>query len=164
MKTTISHNIKKRETPNDVFITPLLLSKRAIEMVGTTEGLWLDPFKATGSYYNQFPTENKVYTEISEGIDFFDFTDPVDVICSNPPYSLIDKVLKHSISLKPKIINYLIGIGNLTAKRVELLNNAGYYLTKMEMCKVFKWYGMSVIVQFELNKENIISFNRTVWK
>ena len=164
MSSKISHTIKKRDSPNDVFITPLGLSKRAIDMVGTTEGLWLDPFKATGSYFNQFPTSNKVYTEITEGIDFFAFDDPVDVICSNPPYSLMDRVLQHSINLKPKIINYLIGIGNLTAKRVELMNNNGYGLTKMEMCKVFKWYGMSVIVQFEKDKENIISFNRTVWK
>lgn len=164
MRSESSHNIKKRDLPNDVFITPLGLSKRAIELVGTSDGLWLDPFKATGSYYNQFPTDNKVYTEITEGIDFFDFKQNVDVICSNPPYSLMDKVLQHSINLNPKIINYLIGIGNLTAKRIELMNTNGYFITKMEMCKVWKWYGMSVIVQFEKGKENIISINRTVWK
>tara|TARA_R110000868_G_scaffold369304_1_gene632579 strand:+ start:407 stop:901 length:495 start_codon:yes stop_codon:yes gene_type:complete len=164
MRSESSHNIKKRDLPNDVFITPLGLSKRAIELVGTSDGLWLDPFKATGSYYNQFPTDNKVYTEITEGIDFFDFKQNVDVICSNPPYSLMDKVLQHSINLNPKIINYLIGIGNLTAKRIELMNTNGYFITKMEMCKVWKWYGMSIIVQFEKGKENIISINRTVWK
>ena len=76
----------------------------------------------------------------------------------------MDKVLQHSINLNPKIINYLIGIGNLTAKRIELMNTNGYFITKMEMCKVWKWYGMSIIVQFEKGKENIISINRTVWK
>ena len=165
MASKTSHSIKKRESPNDVFITPLGLSKRAIDMVGTNEGIWFDPFKATGSYYNQFPTENKVYTEITEKLDFFDFVGNVDVICSNPPYSILDKVFLKSISLKPKVINYLIGIGNLTARRMEMMNDAGYFLTKMEMCKVWKWYGMSVIVQFETgHTENIITFNRTVWK
>lgn len=164
MSSEISHSIKKREKPNDVFITPLGLSKRAIEMVGTTDGLWLDPFKATGSYYNQFPTDNKLYTEITEHLDFFEFDQSVDVICSNPPYSIMDKVLQHSINLNPKIINYLIGINNLTSKRIEFMNENGYGLTKMEMCKVFKWYGMSVIVQFEKGKDNIITFNRTIWK
>jgi hypothetical protein len=165
MSSAKSHAIKQRVSANDIFITPLGLSKRAIDLVNyTPEEVWFDPFKATGSYYNQFPNDNKLYTEISEDLDFFAFNEPVDIICSNPPYSIMDRVLEHSIALKPRVINYLIGIANLTAKRIELLNNNGYGLTKMEMCKVFKWYGMSVIVQFEKDKENIISFNRTVWK
>lgn len=158
-------NVKSRETPNDVFITPLALAKHAIDMVGTTEGLWIDPFKATGNYYNQFPTDNKVYTEITEDLDFFDFHDPVDVICSNPPYSLMDKVLQHSIDLKPKIINYLIGVNNLTAKRIELMNNNGYFITKIHLTKVYKWFAMSIIIQFENTvTSNLISFDRTIWK
>ena len=34
----------------------------------------------------------------------------------------------------------------------------------MKMMKVYKWYGMSVIVVFEKNKQSIISFDRIVWK
>jgi hypothetical protein len=164
MSSSKSHTIKSRDIANDVFITPLGLAKRAIDMVGTTEGKWLDPFKATGNYYNQFPTENKEYTEITQDLDFFEYSEPVDVICSNPPYSILNEVFKHSVSLNPKIINYLIGINNLTPKRIEFFNENGYYLTKMEIFKVYKWYGMSVIVQFEKDKDNIISFNRTIWK
>ena len=44
------------------------------------------------------------------------------------------------------------------------MNNNGYGLTKMHMCKVFKWFGMSFIVQFELDKENCISYDRVVWR
>ena len=164
MSSNISHKIKNRETVNDVFITPLTLAKCAIDMVGTVEGKWFDPFKATGNYYNQFPTENKEWCEITEDLDFFDYNESVDVICSNPPSSILDKVFKHSVSLNPKIINYLIGRNNLTPKRIEFFNDNGYYLTKMEIFKVYKWYGMSIIVQFEKGAENIISFNRTIWK
>jgi hypothetical protein len=166
MASKSSHTIKQRDKPNDVFITPLKLAKTAIDMIGNYDGIWLDPFKATGSYFNQFPTDNKEWCEITDEKDFFEYTEEVDVICSNPPYSLMDKVLDHSIKLNPKVINYLIGINNLTAKRIEKLNNNGYFLTKIHMCKVFKWYGMSVIIQFEKNenKFNIISFDRTVWR
>ena len=58
----------------------------------------------------------------------------------------------------------LIGINNLTTRRIEWCENAGYGLTKMKMMKVYKWYGMSVIVVFEKNKQSIISFDRIVWK
>ena len=44
------------------------------------------------------------------------------------------------------------------------MNKAGYGLTKLHMCKVFKWYGMSFIVVFEKNKDNVISYDRIVWK
>jgi hypothetical protein len=76
----------------------------------------------------------------------------------------MDKVLEHSLNLKPKIINYLIGINNLTPKRMEFMNNNGYAITKIHICKVFKWFGMSVIVQWEQGTKDIISFDRVVWK
>jgi hypothetical protein len=37
-------------------------------------------------------------------------------------------------------------------------------MTKMHMCKVFKWYGMSVMVQFEKSKNNVITYDRQVWR
>tara|TARA_R110000787_G_scaffold167324_2_gene280306 strand:- start:479 stop:985 length:507 start_codon:yes stop_codon:yes gene_type:complete len=165
MSSKTSHNIKKRNTSNDVFITPLPLAKKAIDMISfEPDDIWFDPFKNNGSYYNQFPNENKVYTEILENKDFFLFRDKVDIICSNPPYSLMDAVIKKSIELEPHTINYLIGIGNLTARRIEMFEKAGYGMTKMHMCKVFKWYGMSVMVQFEKGKDNVITYDREVWR
>jgi DNA modification methylase len=60
MSSSISHSIKKREKANDVFITPLDLSKKQIDMIEYNEGdIWFDPFKNSGSYYNQFPNEKK---------------------------------------------------------------------------------------------------------
>jgi hypothetical protein len=149
-----------------VFITPLELSKKAIDMIDyDNDDIWYDPFKNNGSYYNQYPDEcRKLYSEILEDKDFFDFCENITIISSNPPYSILDKVIKKSIDLRPRVISYLIGVGNLTARRIEMFNDAGYGLTKMHMCKVYKWYGMSVIVQFEKDKDNIISFDRVVWK
>ena len=164
-KSITSHNIKQREIPNDVFITPLKLAKYNIDMIEYNEDeIWYDPFKNNGSYYNQFPNENKKWSEILEERDFFTFDEKVDIICSNPPYSMINKVLEKSVELKPRIISYLIGINNLTAKRLEYMENNGYYITKIHMCKVFKWYGMSMIVVWEREKKAIISFDRVVWR
>jgi hypothetical protein len=161
----VNHKIKSREVANDVFITPLELAKTQIDMIETNDAdIWYDPFKNSGSYYNQFPTQNRVWSEILDGRDFFEFNERVDVICSNPPYSMIDNVLKKCIELKPRVISFLIGINNLTCKRIELMNKHNYGLTKIHFCKVYKWFGMSTIVQFELNRENVISYDRVVWK
>ena len=53
---TVFNNIRSREKPNDVFITPRELAKLHIDMLDS----WyhspaLDPCRNDDSYYNQFP-------------------------------------------------------------------------------------------------------------
>ena len=166
MNSKISHSIKHRENANDVFITPLELAKKHIDFLDNIkdDDLWLDPCKNNGSYYNQFPTNKKEYCEILENKDFFDYNGNPDIIIQNHPYSLTDKWIKKNIELKPRIISFLIGIGNLTARRIEILENAGYGLSKIKMLKVYKWYGMSLIVVFEKGKKSIIEIDRKVYR
>lgn len=165
MNSKTSTKIKNRDKPNDIFLTPLRLSKYHIDMIKYKDNdIWFDPFKNNGSYFNQFPNENKVWSEILENKDFFNFNGKVDIICSNPPYSCIDKILEHSVFLKPKIISYLIGINNLTPKRIEYMERNNYFITNIHLCKVYKWYGMSSIIIWKKNKKPIISYDRIVWK
>jgi len=165
MSSKTSHTIKQRKISNDIFITPLALAKSHIDMITPIDGeTWLDPCKNDGSYFNQFPSNiNKDYCEILEDKDFFKYEQPVDVIIQNPPYSLLDLWFKKNIELNPRCFSMLIGINNLTTRRIEWCEKSGYGLTKMKMMKVYKWYGMSVIVVFEKNKQSIISFDRNVW-
>ena len=159
------HKIKARTVSNDVFITPLDLAKKHIDMIDNIDGeLWLDPCKNSGNYYNQFPTDNKKYCEIQEGIDFFKYEGKPDVIIQNPPYSILDKWFKKNIELNPRIISLLIGVNNLTARRIEWMKEANYGLTKLTMLKVYKWYGMSYLVVFEKGKESIMNIDRKVYK
>jgi len=167
MTSEISRTIKRRDAPKDVFYTPETLVEVHLELVKeyAIEGdRWYDPFYGQGVYYESFPTEHKDYTEIALGKDFFAYQSQVDMIVSNPPYSMIDNVLTHSVSLKPRVISYLIGMGNLTAKRMEYMNEQGYGLAKLHMTKVFKWYGMSFIVVFVKGAENCMSFDRKIHK
>ena len=164
MISSISHKIKNRDKSNDIFITPLELAKKHIDMIDYNDNdIWLDPCKNDGSYYNQFPNDNKDYCEILEDKDFFEYDSYVDIIVQNPPYSLMNKWIDKNIELNPRIISMLIGIGNLTTKRIQTLENAGYGLTKMKMLKVHKWYGMSCIVVFEKDKKSIIEYDRKIY-
>ena len=117
------------------------------------------------AYFDNFPTDNKKWTEIALGKDFFDFEGSPSIICSNPPYSMIDKVLVKSVSLKPRIISYLLLHGAMTSKRMEYMKNNNYGLTSIHTTKVYDWYGMSEIFTFTLGAswDNCkISFDRVV--
>ena len=156
MKPSTSHSIKHRSIPHDVVYTPTLVAQTHIKSIESKpEDVWYDPFRGKGVYYNNFPTENKVWSELTEDEDFFEIDEAgADIICSNPPYSCMDAVLKKSVELKPRIISYLLLEGKMTPKRLEFMNNSGYGLTGMYFCKVFAWYGMAVAYTFTKGAEN----------
>lgn len=158
--------IQGRKKPNDVFITPLALAKTCIlyHDVNPTD-VWYDPFKNSGSFYNQYPTDNKVYSEILEKKDFFDYTSKVDIISSNPPYSILGKVLEHTMEICNKEFGYLVGAMNLTPRRIERCNKKGFFLKSMFIVRVDKWFGYSFYVVFskEINT-NIIQFHGDAYK
>ncbi|MFY8160709.1 MAG: hypothetical protein ACOVNU_05215 [Candidatus Kapaibacteriota bacterium] len=172
MISKINHKIKQRTTANDKFYTPIELVKTHLEYVKEyieDDDIILDPFYGTGNYFNNYRYVFNFnvfdYTEIDLGKDFFEYNKKIDAIISNPPYSIIDKVFEKSVSLKPHTISYLIGHGNLTNKRLEYMNANGYYLDKLFFTKVWKWYGMSVIVVFTTkSNKNCIDYDRIVWK
>lgn len=183
MNSKTATKIKQRTTPKDVFITPRALALTAIEMCQASLpehknpyifNYWYDPFRnnVEGSYYSQFPEgQAATWAEITEGRDFFTH-EPVQglmparlVICSNPPYSMLDKVFQRCIDLNPTAINLLIGVNNLTARRMEMMEKAGYKLTNLHMCKVYKWFGMSFICNWVKGAEtSCLSYDRTVWR
>ena len=180
MSSQQSHKIKGRKTANDVFLTPPELVQKQIDMIpdtfkerfGCYGHFWVDPFYGTGNYFNNYPeTVEKDFFEIAEphNKDFFkqdpDEYETVDVICSNPPYSMITPVLKKCVDFDPDVISLLIGQGNLTTKRIEFMNQNGYGLTKVLMVKISEWYGFSYIVQFEKMDEitNVIEIDRKIY-
>jgi len=162
MNSKTSTKIKTREVANDVFYTPIGAVNSHIRLIDSKpDDKWFEPFYGGGAYFNAFPTDNKDWTEIAMGKDFFDYDKPCDIICSNPPYSILNKVLQKSVDLKPRVISYLIGQHNLTTKRIEFMNSCGYYLKKLHLLKIYDWYGLSMIVVFERDCSNCISFERT---
>jgi hypothetical protein len=40
---------------------------------------------------------------------------------------------------------------------------AGYTLSKLHMCKVRQWFGMSVIVQWERGGMACVTYDRVIW-
>ena len=186
MNSQTATQIKRRKAAEvkDVFITPMALALKAINECQKslpenenplTCDYWYDPFRnsAEGSYYSQFPSESpSCWAEITEGRDFFTFK-PIFhpsgadrlIICSNPPYSMLDEVFQRCIDLNPVAVNLLIGMMNLTAKRMEMMENAGYKLTNLHMCKVYSWFGMSFLCNWVKGAEtSCLGYDRIVWR
>tara|TARA_R110000822_G_scaffold286000_1_gene407359 strand:+ start:66 stop:590 length:525 start_codon:yes stop_codon:yes gene_type:complete len=171
MSSAISHTIKGRTKPQDVFYTPKELALLHIEMIPDeykTEGTtWLDPCSGKGVYYTHFPTTvEKDEVEITDGGDFLKYTKNNTVIIGNPPYSIIDEWFKKTIALEPKIFSYLILQHHITPRRLEIMENAGYTMTQLKFLKVWKWYGISTIVTFERHAVPYteITYDRKVYR
>ena len=127
----INHKIKSRDSPKDVFITPVPLAERCIKYHKSRfcNDIWLDPFKNNGSFYNNFPKGvDKDWCEILDNRDFFKYDKKVAIISSNPPYSMLDKVFTKTLEICSREFGYLIGWNNLTARRIEMCNKKGFYI------------------------------------
>lgn len=168
------HKIKYRATPQDKFYTPPELAKSLVPLVpirktDSQADSLLDPFKGMGAFYDAFPDgHEKAYTEIDEGTDFFNLIPdrPFQFhwLISNPPYSNLDDVLEHSCRVARVGFAYLLLGHAITPKRLERVEELGFGLTKIHLCKVFKWYGISAFCVFEKGKKSIIEYDRKVWR
>ena len=147
----IGNSIKSRTNANDKIFTPKPLAVDMIRMCEIKAGeRVLDPSKGEGVFYDNLPTECKTdWCEIEEGKDFFSYDKEVDVIVGNPPYSLWNKWLEKTLELKPQRFCYIFGVMNLTPKRLQIIREAGYGISKIQFTTVDWWFSNSIIILFE---------------
>ena len=166
----LANNIAEKnrnKKANDIVYTPIKLVERHIEHIKDLvepNDIIYESFSGDGRYVKQLRKkfQNKIVeTEIQNGTDFFEFNEPVDILITNPAYSIMDKVLEHSVKLKPRIISYLIGMMNFTPKRIAYMNENGYYIDRIFFCRVRNWFGITSIITFsnQINK-NIVEVER----
>ena len=153
---TALNNCRKRK--NDVFLTPVAVARDHIDRVATVawqdeEGedylrlKWVDPFRNTGVYYNNFPPKiDRDWCELLQGRDALEYDYKDAVVCSNPPYSLITPLLKKMTDDRAMVISLLIGAMNLTTPRLEKMRLAGYHVDDMTLYNVKGYMGTSVAV------------------
>jgi len=83
-------------------------------------GKVLEPFKGTGIFLNELPA-NTLWCEINEGRNFYKFTQQVDWIITNPPWSDLTDVMAHAFSIAKHTV-LLIPVSKLysSAPRMKL--------------------------------------------
>lgn len=102
--------------PRDVVYTPDWAAKEIIDRYKPS-GRILDPCRGDGAFWRQMPGAD--WCEIEDGRDFFDHKTPVDWIIGNPPYSVMNQWLTHSLKLADNIV-YLIPVAKLFGSRARL--------------------------------------------
>jgi hypothetical protein len=141
--------------PSDVVYTP---KRVAIDLINTFKptGKILEPCMGEGAIFDNFPkTEELFWCEIEKGVDFFSFSQEMDWIITNPPYSILTKFLDHSLHIAKNVV-FLVPLHNYfrSGKLMEL----GYRYGWM---KHIRWYGSGRSIGFEMgNPVGAIHFER----
>jgi len=166
MKSSIAHSIKHRKKPNDEFYTPQKLANKLVKMVPVNLGDSIcDNAYGTGRFLKAYKNIN-VKTKNSTK-SFYQWDKKQDWFITNPPYSDLDKWLKYSCKYSRKGFAYLLGIHNLTPRRIEMCEKEGFRITKIHLCKVFKWFGISTFIIWEKTDDNSktnLTYDRIVWR
>jgi len=90
---------------NDRIFTPDFLSKSIIKHFNP-KGKILDPCMGGGAFFNNFPNSEELrWCEIDKGVDFFNFSEKVDWVISNFPWSKYRAFLKHSMEIGENIVS-----------------------------------------------------------
>ena len=148
-----------RERKNDIFLTPEEVAQHHIESAaswGFGDETWVDPFRNTGVYYDNFPEDcyEKDWCEILEGRDALTYDYKDCIVCSNPPYSLITPLLERMVETEAVIISLLIGCLNVTTPRLNKMKEAGYMITDIQLYNVKGYMGTSFAITW-MRKENV---------
>lgn len=155
--------------------TPEDIARKLIGEIDFAKGDTVcEPFRGEGSFYNNFPEYvKKSYGEIREGIDYrsIDY-DGIDWIATNPPFQL-ENAKKKRVNAFWAIIDYFTqqnirkGIcllandfcfGTMTPRRLKIINDRGWYITKITCCAVKKWRGRYHFIQFTKKNNGFHTF------
>ena len=150
--------IQNKKNANDIIYTPLPVAIKMMEMCNITPNMTvLDPCKGAGVFYDNLPECKKSFCEITEERDFFDWTEKVDLVIGNPPYSIWTKWIAHTVKITDKFC-YIMNNFNFTDNRMRDIINAGFGITQIHLLKIDWWFSHQYLVVFERNKPSIISF------
>jgi len=157
--------IRQKEVRNDKYYTPESLVRLHLSNIQSQESLLVyEPFRGKGAYFNlfaeYFPTSFYHWSEIDDGFDFFDYRGEPDIIVSNPPFSILNRVFQRCYELNPRIISLLLLQHAVTPCRIRDANQAGYYVVGYHLTRVDRWFGCAVILTLSREVEkNLVSFD-----
>lgn len=98
------------EKQGDIVYTPGWVAKDMVEHFAPS-GTVLDPCRGLGVFGEHLEPDHR-WCEITEGVDFFAWTDHVDWVISNPPYSMTREWFRHSYEVADHLC-YLVPLRNV---------------------------------------------------
>ncbi len=98
---------------SDVVFTPEKLADDVVQFFKPSY-LCLDPCAGNNVFYNRLPAGRTDWCEISRGRDFYSYTQHVNWIVSNPPFSHYSAWMRHSMEIADNIV-YLLPVYKIFA-------------------------------------------------
>lgn len=118
--------IRTRGLPQDKIYTPENVAKTIINLCPIKEtDTVLDAFAGKKVFYDNYPKCIKSWCEIDDGVDFFEYKTPIDWIITNPPYSILEDVLKHSFEIAQNVV-YLLPLSKLVSSMGRIRQISAY--------------------------------------
>jgi len=131
----------------------------------------LEPFKGEGAFYNNFPAfVQKDWAELEQGKDYTDISGEYDWVITNPPFRLETGtkrvnsfwfLLDYYTQRAKKGIAFLSNdkcFQVLTPRRMLLLQQRGWSITKVVVCSVKKWRGRYFFFILEKDKQGFMDY------
>jgi hypothetical protein len=117
---------------HDLVMTPPRLARQIVDHYAP-HGRLLDPARGDGAFYAamQRQSNDVHWCEITEGIDFYRWREPVDWIVTNPPWSKFRSFLRHAMRLAPNIV-FLATVSHFVLKaRLRDMRAAGFGIVEV---------------------------------
>jgi hypothetical protein len=126
---------KINQPENDVVMTPPILAGMLVDYLKPT-GKLLDPCRGEGAFYDHLSrySDDVAFCEISEGRDYMAYTDPVDWVITNPPWSKMVPFMEKSFELSNNVALLATVTNFVTRSRLALISKWGFGLTEFIMC------------------------------
>tara|TARA_R110000822_G_scaffold58401_6_gene146149 strand:+ start:4887 stop:5438 length:552 start_codon:yes stop_codon:yes gene_type:complete len=173
MYSKICNNIKnekdlEKKALKDKIYTPDKIALKCFNKIkyhlNKTDILY-EPFYGKGAFYNLFEDYDRHYTEIDMGLDFFKIDNDIktDYIITNPPYSIITKILD-KMFLLTNLRGFGLLVNNLTMTPERLCNieEKGFYATDLYIFKIREWFGYQYFWFFKkLDKKPLANITYT---
>jgi len=153
--------------------TPAALAKDLIALLPLNQtDVLCEPFRGEGAFFNNFPSDNqKVWAEIRQGKSYTEITEEYDWVITNPPFRLdnadgsrknaIAEILLYFLARARKGVAFLVsdyGLGTLTPRRRQQIEQMGWNLTQMTMCQISKWRGRYYFLVFTKSPTTCLSY------
>ena len=135
--------------PSDYVLTPEWCAQDMVTHFNPT-GTILDPCRGLNKVFHNILPANSCWCEIQEGRDFFKFTQKVDWIIGNPPYSIFNAWMQHSFSLSDNIV-YLL-------PTFKVFNSLGLYriYNKNGWIKHIRFYDVGKRIEWSRSRPIVV--------
>jgi len=155
----LQHKLIKKQRVKEFYYTPIevvILCLKELDI--NKDETVLDAGSGKNKvWFNSVNVNEKYECEIEDGCNFYEWEREVDWVIGNPPFQEGWKFLEKASRIARKGIAFLgnINFWNcLTPRRLSILAQRGFWINKILILEISKWFGRYYFIIWTRNKTN----------